>query len=115
MPEIYIDNLVCDYPLAWDNGKVVKEAFRKTAALMTLTASAIFVVGGNEKIVWREQFGPGYPPKMGQLGEQLRRHLAGEKLLSNGDKPVVEEGSDDEDPNDGIDMGDDDYDSDLGF
>ena len=36
MPEIYIDSLDVVYPLAWDNGKVVKEAYRKVAGMMSL-------------------------------------------------------------------------------
>eukprot|EP00040_Diaphanoeca_grandis_P001732 m.19345 g.19345 ORF g.19345 m.19345 type:complete len:636 (+) comp12422_c1_seq1:1421-3328(+) len=114
MPEIYIDELVVNFPLAWDKGKLVKEEYRKTAGLMSLGASAIFVIDAKEKIVWREQFGQGYPPKMGQLAEQIRRHLAGEALLSNGPKPAAEEESD-SDPNEGSEPEFDDYDSDLGF
>jgi len=115
MAEISIDSLDVDYSLAWDSGKVVKESFRKACVTLALGASAVFVIDAKEKIVWREQFGQGYEPKKGQLAEQIRRHLAGEELLKNGPTPVVEDDSDGEDPNEGIDMGDDDYDSDLGF
>ena len=52
-----------------------------------------------------------FPPKKGQLREQLRLLLAGEALLKNGDAPV-----EDEDEEDEMEMGgDDDYDDDLGF
>lgn len=34
MPEIYIDNLTVPYPVAWDQGKAVKEAFRTLSGLM---------------------------------------------------------------------------------
>lgn len=111
MPELDVKKCVVPYSLAFDTGKTVKEAFRTTSELMSLTASACFIIDAKGKIVWREQFGQGYAPKKGQLREQLRRHCAGEGLLSNGKKPVVEDS--DEDLADG-DM-DCDYDSDLGF
>ena len=111
-PEIYIDSLDVSYPLAWDNGKAVKEAYRKVAGMMSLGASACFVVDGAGNVVWREQFGQGHAPHQGQLGEQIRRTLTGEELLKNGSKPVEEDGEDEEE----LDMaGADDYDSDLGF
>ena len=70
------------------------------------------MVDGAGTIVWREQFGQGHAPHQGQLGEQIRRTLAGESLLKNGPKPAEEaEGEEEE-----LDMGGaDDYDSDLGF
>ena len=112
MPEIYIDSLAVSCPLAWDNGKAVKETHRKVAGMMSLGALACFLVDGEGTIVWREQFGHGHAPHQGQLGEQIRRTIAGEELLKNGTKPVEEEG----DEEDGLDMGGaDDYDSDLGF
>ena len=111
MPELDVKKCVVPYSLAFDTGKTVKEAFRTTSGLMSLTASACFIIDAKGKILWREQFGQGYAPKKGQLREQLRRHCAGEGLLSNGKKPVVEDS--DEDLADG-DM-DCDYDSDLGF
>jgi hypothetical protein len=58
-PEIYIDRLDVSYPLAWDNGKAVKEAYRNAAGLLSLGASAVFVVDRTGTIVWREQFGQG--------------------------------------------------------
>ena len=73
----------------------------------------MFVVDGAGTVVWREQFGQGYfPPKKGQLCEQVRRLVAGEPLLkTNGATPVVEEEEDEE-----MEMGGaDDYDDDLGF
>ena len=74
-------------------------------------ASACFVVAGDGTIVWREQFGQGHAPHQGQLGEQIRRTLAGEELVKNGAAPAAEEDDEEE-----IDMGGaDDYDSDLGF
>ena len=39
MPEIYIDSLDVSYPLAWDNGKAAKEAFRILGLGLTLTVS----------------------------------------------------------------------------
>ena len=68
------------------------------------------MVDGAGTIVWREQFGQGHAPHQGQLGEQIRRTIAGEELLKNGTKPAEEE----EEEEEGV--GDyDDYDSDLGF
>lgn len=113
MPEIYVASLDVNYPLAWDAGKAVKEEYRKAAGMMALGASACFVVDGSGKIVWREQFGQGHPPSKGQLGEQIRRAVAGEELLKNGPKPKTEE--DDEEEEEMEMGGDDDYDSDLGF
>eukprot|EP00041_Stephanoeca_diplocostata_P016271 m.319979 g.319979 ORF g.319979 m.319979 type:complete len:627 (-) comp20312_c1_seq1:199-2079(-) len=112
MPEIYIDNLTVPYPLAWDQGKTVKEAFRKLSGLMALGQSATFLVDGNSVIVWREQFGQGYPPAKGQLEEQLRRLLKGETLLNNGPNPKQ---ADEEDEEEEMDVGDVDSDDDLGL
>ena len=111
MPEIYIDNLDVPFPLGWDNGKVVKEAFRNLSGLMSLGASACFVVDGGGTIVWREQFGQGHAPHQGQLGKQLELTVAGKALLKNGPNPVQPEAEDAEEEE--MDMGD--YDSDLGF
>ena len=114
MPEIYIDELKVAFPIAWDNGKTVKEGFRKEAAMGALGASATFVIDGEGVIVWREQFGQGYAPdKKGQLDEQIRRLIAGEELIKNGPKPAAEEEESEEEE---MAMGgDDDYDDDLGF
>ena len=72
------------------------------------------MVDGAGTIVWREQFGQGHAPHQGQLGEQIRRTLAGEPLLTNGPTPAVDEADGDEEEE--LDMaGADDYDSDLGF
>lgn len=63
-------------------------------------------------VVWREQFGQGYPPAKGQLEEQLRRLLTGETLLSNGPNPKKA----DEEEEEEMDVGDvSDDDLGLGF
>ena len=107
MPEIYIDKLEANFPLAWDAGKALKKSYQEVAALPTLLASAVFVVDAAGVIVWREQFAQGYAPKDGQLKEQIRRVCAGEAVLDNGAKPVEEEEEEEE-----MDMGggDDDFD-----
>ena len=46
------------------------------------------------QIVWREQFSQLHPVRKGQFAEQARRLLAGETLLSNGNRPVEEEEED---------------------
>jgi len=112
MPELDVKKMLANYPLAWDVDKTVKNAFMEACGLMTLGASATFIVDKKGKVLWREQFGQGYAPKKGQLREQLRRHCGGEGMLSNGKKPVDEES--DEDLAEGAEM-DCDYDSDLGF
>lgn len=60
------------------------------------------------------QFGQGYfPPEHGQLGEQLRRLVKKETLLSNGPNPkAAEEEEEEEETMDVPDASDDD---DLGF
>ena len=107
MPEIYIDKLEANFPLAWDAGKTLKKSYQEVASLPTLLASAVFVVDGAGKIVWREQFAQGYAPKHGQLEEQIRRVVAGQVLIDNGARPVVEDEEEEE-----MDMGggDDDFD-----
>ena len=99
MPELDVKKCNANYPLAWDEDKKVKNAFMKACRLNSLGASATFIVDKKGNFIWREQFGQGYAPKKGQLREQLRRHCAGESLLSNGLKPVDED--DDEDLADG--------------
>lgn len=60
----------------------------QTCGLSSLGASAVFLVDGAGTIVWREQFSQGHTVDKGQLAEQIRRLLAGQELLENGDKPV---------------------------
>jgi hypothetical protein len=112
MPNEYIDEFRVNIPLVWDLDKECKEAYRAVAKVMTITPSACFLIDTDRNIVWREQFGQGYAPKEGQLGEQLRRLIMGEELIKNGNAPVAEESEDDEDMAMG---GDSDEDSDLGF
>lgn len=116
MPEIYITDLQVPYPLAWDSGKKVKEAFRKLSGLMSLGVSATFIIDRDGSVVWREQFGQGYfPPDKGQLAEQLRRVVLKEELLSNGPKPKADD-EDDEDEEETMEVPDgDDDDDDLGL
>lgn len=110
MPEIYIDNLDVPFPLAWDEDKEVAGAYKKTAKMLSLNASACFIVDSEGIIVWREQFGQGHPPSKGQLGKQLENLVKKQPLISNGPNPAAaEEGEEEEE----MDMGD--YDSDLGF
>ena len=48
---------------------------------MSLGASAVFLVDGTGKIIWREQFSQGHLVSKGQLTEQVRRVIAGEALI----------------------------------
>jgi hypothetical protein len=110
MPEIYIKKpLEVNFPLAYDVDLELKEAYKSTAKMLSLGASAVFLVGGDRTIVWREQFAPapGHTVFRGQLQEQCRRLILGEALLSNGNRPVEEEEEMEE-----MDMGggDDDFD-----
>jgi len=112
MPNEYIDEFRVNFPLIWDKDKECKEAYRNVAKVMTITPSACFLVDADKKIVWREQFGQGYEPRKGQIGEQLRRLIMGEELIKNGPTPVPEESDDEEE----MEMGDgSEEDSDLGF
>merc|ERR1712226_779280 len=81
MPELYIPKLEISYAIAFDNKKTVKNKFLDVTGMTTIGASATFIIDGTGTIVWREQFAQGYfPPKKGQLAEQLRRIIAGEEL-----------------------------------
>jgi len=94
MPEIYIKQpLEVNFPLAYDRDLEMKDAYRAAGKLMSLGASAVFLIDGNRKIVWREQFAPapGHTVFKGQLQEQCRRLALGEALLSNGNRPAEEE------------------------
>ena len=71
--------------------------------------------GHSGTIVWREQFGQGHAPHQGQLGEQIRRLVAGEELLKNGTRPQTPEAEEEEEEEMGGEADDYDYDSDLGF
>jgi len=114
MKEIYImQPLKVNFPLAYDPDGELKDAYRAIGKMLSLGASAVFLVDGDRKIVWREQFAPapGHLVTKGQLQEQCRRLILGEALLSNGNRPVDSESEGEE-----MEMGDgDDYDSDLGF
>jgi alkyl hydroperoxide reductase subunit AhpC len=113
MPNEYIPEFRVNFPLVWDAGKECKEAYRNVAKVMTITPSACFLVDTDKKIVWREQFGQGYEPRKGQIGEQLRRLIMGEELIKNGPTPVADESDDEEEE---MAMGDgSEEDSDLGF
>ena len=110
MPEIYIKQpLQVNFPLAYDTDLELKGAYKATGKMLSLGASAVFLVGGDRTIVWREQFAPatGHTVFKGQLQEQCRRLILGEALVSNGNRPVEEEEEQEE-----MDMGggDDDFD-----
>jgi len=110
MPEIYIKKpLEVNFSLAYDVDLELKEAYKSTAKMLSLGASAVFLVAGDRTIVWREQFAPapGHTVFRGQLQEQCRRLILGEALLSNGNRPV-----EDEEEMEEMDMGggDDDFD-----
>jgi hypothetical protein len=63
---------------------------------MSLGPSAVFLVDGQGIVVWREQFSQGHTVDKGQVGEQVRRLMAGEDLLKNGNRPVVANADDDD-------------------
>jgi len=110
MPEIYIKQpLKVNFPLAYDTELELKGAFKATAEMLSLGASAVFLVDGDRRIVWREQFAPapGHMVAKGLLQEQCRRLILGEALVSCGARPVEEEEEEEE-----MDMGggDDDFD-----
>ena len=110
MPEIYIKQpLQVNFPLAYDTDLELKGAYKATGKMLSLGASAVFLVGGDRTIVWREQFAPapGHTVFKGQLQEQCRRLILGETLVSNGNRPVESEEEQEE-----MDMGggDDDFD-----
>eukprot|EP01134_Creolimax_fragrantissima_P003286 CFRG3286T1 len=96
MKELNVDSLLCDYPVAFDEGKTVRNAFQSAAKLLTIQSSMVFVVDKSGKIVWREQFSRSFMPNTsGQLDAQLQRLIKGEKVeLKNGDK--IEEGEESE-------------------
>lgn len=89
MPTQSIDMLVFDMPLAFDEGKLVKDALVGSLGGSLAPGKALLYVDG--KLVWAEQFTAGYMLKQGQFAEQCALALAGASLLSNGAKPVEEE------------------------
>lgn len=112
MPEINVPELKADFALAYDPDKKVKTAFQKATGLVSVGASACFLVDGSGTIVWREQFSQGHLLEKGQITEQTRRLLAGEPLLSNGPRPKDDDDSDDESD---MDMGGPDSDDEDGL
>jgi len=78
------------FPVAFDAGKAVHNEYRDVAGLGAMGIPHLFIVNKEGKIVWREQFAQAHPLAKGQFAEQLRRVVAGEELVKNGEKPKVE-------------------------
>jgi len=87
MPEQNIPNFECSFPLAFDEGKVVGNAFKTLSALNTMSAGMAYIVNAEGTIVWREGFTSSWFLEHGQLSEQLTLLLDGKDLIDNGEAP----------------------------
>eukprot|EP00121_Abeoforma_whisleri_P015631 Awhi_evm1s14388 len=97
MAELSVTNLNIKYPLAFDEGKVVKKAFEKLSGIPSLQAGACFLIDAEKKIVWRESFNRyNAPSKSGQLKDQLDAIMSGKPIIyKNGKTPEDSESDDD--------------------
>lgn len=95
MPTQSIDELLFDFPLAFDEGRKVKNAFGKIAYPSPAPGFAyLFDAAG--KCVWAETFTSSWALKQGQFAEQCALLLANKPLLDNGPRPDDDEDADDE-------------------
>lgn len=108
IPTAKILNLEVAIPLAFDPSKGFRKALQEATGKPSVGVSAVFLVDAAGSIVWFEQFGQMYLPARGQLGEQIRRHLAGEELLTNGQPPAEEEDEEINQSGTDVDSGDSD-------
>jgi len=86
----------CDFPLAFDEGWKVKNAYTDVTGMSSMLAPQVFVVTPNGKIAWREAFSKGHPYEKTDFPEQLRRIVNGEEIISYGPSPLVDESESDE-------------------
>lgn len=111
MPTQSLDELIFEYPLAFDGGKTVRDAF---AAFGKPPAPGFAFLFHGGKLVWKEVFTSSWALKQGQFAEQCALLLAGAPLLDNGPRPAPDDDDEDEeavtaDVGDIPGVGDDDY------
>jgi hypothetical protein len=88
--------------VAWDDGKKTFGMFRALCGGRLCTYHG-FIINKEGKIVWHQQFTQTCPPSKCKFQEQVEAVIAtGKPALSNGDRPVVEAGPEEE----AEDMGD---------
>jgi len=107
MPEQNIPLFECKFPLAYDEGKVVGNAFKTLSALNTMSAGMAYIVDASGTIVWREGFTSSWFLEHGQFSEQLALLLDGKDLIDNGEAPKDDDEEVDEDANPTITTGPD--------
>ena len=111
MPTQSLEELLFEYPLAFDVGKKVRDAFG--AFGKPPAPGFVFLFDKDNKLVWKEVFTSSWALKQGQFAEQCALLLKGEALIDNGDRPVQDDDDEGEevtaDVGDIPGIGDDDY------
>mmetsp|Transcript_9856 Transcript_9856/g.34659 ORF Transcript_9856/g.34659 Transcript_9856/m.34659 type:complete len:234 (+) Transcript_9856:59-760(+) len=93
MPTQSIDELIFDFPMAFDDKRIVKDQFAKIGHPSPAPGFAyLFDKAG--VCVWAETFTSAWALKQGQFAEQCALILAGEPLMDNGPKPAAEDDED---------------------
>mmetsp|Transcript_20785 Transcript_20785/g.26894 ORF Transcript_20785/g.26894 Transcript_20785/m.26894 type:complete len:244 (-) Transcript_20785:1332-2063(-) len=112
MPTQSIDELIFDFPLAYDRDKVVRDAFIPCTVKPPAPGYAL-LFNPQGILVWREIFTSSWMLKQGQFAEQCKLLLDRAPLIDNGPRPPEDDEDEEEavtaDVGDIPGIGDDDY------
>jgi hypothetical protein len=108
MPEQGIEKFELNFPSAYDPGKKLNGALKRIGMYGSIGPGFCLLVDGTGTIKWKEQFTSSWFLANGQFEEQVRRKLAGEKLMDNGPRP---EGDENEEEEITADVGGDEFDA----
>ncbi|EAN92541.1 hypothetical protein C3747_35g124 [Trypanosoma cruzi] len=76
--------------ILFDEKKATGKTYAEASNLTVMSCPMAFIVGGDGKIAWRQQFLQTFTISQSNFEAQLNHVLAGEALESNGPRPVVQ-------------------------
>ncbi|EKF98742.1 hypothetical protein TCSYLVIO_010353 [Trypanosoma cruzi] len=76
--------------ILFDEKKATGKKYAESSNLTVMSCPMAFIVGGDGKIAWRQQFLQTFTISQSNFEAQLNHVLAGEALESNGPRPVVQ-------------------------
>ena len=83
----------CTFPLAFDPENGVRDSFKAMQGKNGVQTPCLFLFDGAGKCVWTERFSKAANwrsvPTPQQSAEQIRRFLAGEALIDNGETEIA--------------------------
>ena len=83
----------CTFPLAFDPNNSARDAFKAMQGKNGVQTPCLFLFDATGKCVWTERFSKAANwssvPTPQQSAEQIRRFLAGEELIDNGETEIA--------------------------